>query len=316
MTWLWIASAGAFGAVACLVALASRLLAAPAGAPPSPHRRPARPPALWRIGAPWIRLFATPAERLLPAGRRRALDAALRMAGLDAALSAGEFVAGQLLGAACLGLLAWTASWLLAALGGPGAASMAPPATPATPAAGAALRSATLVAMALGGALPRLWLRDRVRERRRLLLRQLPSLLDLLTVGLEAGCSASSALSLACDRLPTGPLQTELDRVLRDVRAGRGSAEALQAMAARLRIPAVAHMVSALVVGTRQGSNLGALLRAQAAQRRQERFVRAERAALQAPVKLLLPLAVCIFPGTFAILFFPVAVRLLGEGVL
>ena len=315
MNWLWIASAGAFGAVACLVALAARLLATPAGAPPSPHRRPARQPALWRIGAPWVRLFAAPAQRLLPAGRRRTLDSTLRMAGLDAALSAGEFVAGQLLGAAGLGLLAWAVSWLLAALGAPDAAGVV---SPGADAPGSALRSAGLVAaaMALGGALPGLWLRDRVRERRRLLLRQLPSLLDLLTVGLEAGCSASSALSLACDRLPAGPLQTELDRVLRDVRAGRGSAEALQAMAARLRIPAVAHMVSALVVGTRQGSNLGALLRAQAAQRRQERFVRAERAALQAPVKLLLPLAVCIFPGTFAILFFPVAVRLLGEGVL
>ena len=59
---------------------------------------------------------------------------------------------------------------------------------------------------------------------------------------------------------------------------------------------------------------MAALLRAQAAQRRQERFVRAERLALQAPVKLLMPLATCVFPGTFAILFFPVVVRLMQQG--
>ena len=66
----------------------------------------------------------------------------------------------------------------------------------------------------------------------------------------------------------------------------------------------------------RHGSGLGPILRAQAEQRRQERFQQAEKLAMKAPVKMLFPLLVFIFPCTFVLLFFPIVVRLLEEGVL
>jgi tight adherence protein C len=69
-----------------------------------------------------------------------------------------------------------------------------------------------------------------------------------------------------------------------------------------------------LLVAERQGGALGPVLRAQAEQRRSERFLRAEKLAMEAPVKMLLPLLVFIFPCTFAMLLFPVAVRFLEEG--
>ena len=95
-----------------------------------------------------------------------------------------------------------------------------------------------------------------------------------------------------------------------------GRLPALHALAARLALPAVSTVVAALLAAERQGASLAPILRAQAEQRRTERFLRAERLAMEAPVKMLFPLVVCIFPGTFAILLFPVVYQLLHEGVL
>ena len=69
--------------------------------------------------------------------------------------------------------------------------------------------------------------------------------------------------------------------------------------------------VAALIQAETSGSSLAAALRAQAEQRLNERFARAEKLALEAPVKMLVPLIFCIFPCTFIVLGFPVALRLM-----
>ena len=111
-------------------------------------------------------------------------------------------------------------------------------------------------------------------------------------------------------------MSEELQRVLRDVRAGRTRAESLRMLGERLRMPAISNWVAAVLAAERQGSSLGPILRAQAEQRRNERFLRAEALALKAPVKMLFPLMTCIFPCTFVIVFFPVVIRVLDEGIL
>ena len=69
-----------------------------------------------------------------------------------------------------------------------------------------------------------------------------------------------------------------------------------------------------MVTAERQGASLAPLLRVQARQRRTERWLQAERVAMRAPVRMLMPLVLCIFPGTFAVIAFPIAIRLLEEG--
>jgi tight adherence protein C len=145
-------------------------------------------------------------------------------------------------------------------------------------------------------------------------LRELPFYLDVITLAVESGLNLGSALAQAVDKGPRGPLRIELGRVLRDLRAGRSRQEALRAMAERLAIPAIGSLVAALLVAEKQGVSLGPVLRAQAEQRRAERFLRAEKLAMEAPVKMLPPLLVFVFPCTFVMLLFPVASRLLQEG--
>ena len=250
------------------------------------------PPAFWRLTWPLVLVLAAHLAPLTSARARHARLARLRRAGLDYALNAEQFAAGQFVAALCavaVLALAWSPRGLA-----PG--------------------WAMAMAAVLGFVVPHSWLRDRVEGRRRAVLRELPFYLDVITLSVESGLNLSSALAQAVDKGPGGPMRVEIGRVLRDIRAGRARAEALRSMAERLAIPAVSSLVSALLVAEKQGGALGPVLRAQAEQRRSERFLRAEKLAMEAPVKMLLPLLVFIFPCTFAILLFPVASRLLQEG--
>jgi len=101
----------------------------------------------------------------------------------------------------------------------------------------------------------------------------------------------------------------------RDMRAGRPRSEALRDLAARLDMAAITNFISTLIQAEATGMSLGPILRAQAEQRRTERFARAEKLAMQAPVKLLFPLLFFIFPCVFAILMFPIVMKFMGAGL-
>jgi tight adherence protein C len=105
-----------------------------------------------------------------------------------------------------------------------------------------------------------------------------------------------------------------LNRTLRDIRAGRNRSEALRSLAERVQMPAISSLVSALTTAEKQGMNIGPILRAQAEQRRNERFLRAEKLAMEAPVKMLFPLIAFIFPCTFIAIGFPIAMKFLQSG--
>ena len=102
---------------------------------------------------------------------------------------------------------------------------------------------------------------------------------------------------------------------MRDMRAGRPRSEALRELADRLDMPPVSSFVATLIQAEATGMSLGPILRAQAEQRRTERFARAEKLAMEAPVKLLFPLLFFIFPCVFAILMFPIAMKFLAAGL-
>ena len=172
-----------------------------------------------------------------------------------------------------------------------------------------------VLALVVGAFLPVSWLRDLGARRTRQIAKALPFYLDIITLAIEAGSNMTGALQHAVDKGPAGPMSEELRRVLRDIRAGRTRAESLRALAERLRIPAISNWVAAILTAEKQGSSLGPILRAQADQRRNERFMQAEAMALKAPVKMLFPLMICIFPCTFIIVFFPIAIRIMEGGL-
>ena len=164
---------------------------------------------------------------------------------------------------------------------------------------------------ALASVLPVLWLRARGAARRRRIERGLPFVLDMMILCVEAGLSVPAALLVAASNGPDGPLRESLAVALAQMRAGVSRAVALRAMAERCGSALVGDWVAALAQADALGISLAPVLRAQAVQCRRDRQPRAEQLALQAPVKLLLPLVGCIFPCTFIVLAFPIAIQLL-----
>jgi tight adherence protein C len=251
-----------------------------------------RPPVSMRTTWWLIQWIAHDLGPLLPVGYCQRLLGKLRLAGLDYALSPAQFVAARIVAAVVAAGLALfllhsfhMRLWLV------------------------------LPAAAIGYLYPAIWLRDQMVLRRHRTLKTLPFVLDLMTLCVEAGLNLSGALQQAVSKGPEGPLRDELARVLRDMRAGKPRVQALRQLAERMDEPSIHSMVSALIQAENTGMDLGPVLRAQAEQRRTERFVRAEKLAMEAPVKLLLPLIAFIFPCTFLILFFPIAMKFLALGL-
>jgi tight adherence protein C len=168
----------------------------------------------------------------------------------------------------------------------------------------------------LGFMLPSIWLSDVRKKRDGAVIRTLPVYLDFITMCVEGGLNLQGALGQAMEKAPAGPLRNEFAVVLRDLRSGLPRADALRRMAERLDIQEVTSFVSSIIQAEKMGASLATVLRVQSEQRRDERFQRAEKMAMEAPVKLVAPLVIFIFPVTFIVLGFPIVMKVVGEGML
>ena len=163
---------------------------------------------------------------------------------------------------------------------------------------------------------PELWLKESANKRSTKILRALPFYLDIITLSVESGSNLTGGMTQAVQKSGDTPLRREFSRVLRDIRAGRSRAEALRDLADRTGTLPIQNLVSSLIQAERTGSSLGPLLRSQSEQLRTERFQRAEKLAMEAPVKLLGPLVMFIFPCTFLVLIYLVLSKAILGGVL
>jgi tight adherence protein C len=162
--------------------------------------------------------------------------------------------------------------------------------------------------------MPDLWLGDLRKAYVRRVCKELPTLLDFLTLGLESGQNLGGAIRLTLAKAPRGALRQEFARAMRDISAGVPRAEALTRMQQRIDIKEVTVMVAAMIQAEKVGASLGPVLREQAGQRRTERFLAAEKKAFEAPVKMIAPLVVFIFPCTFAFLGYFLWQKVAGSG--
>jgi len=172
-----------------------------------------------------------------------------------------------------------------------------------------------LITTVLGFFLPDIWLNDTRKRRELAVIRAMPVYLDFITMAVEAGLNLQGALNQAMEKAPPSPLRNEFGIVLRDLRSGLPRSEALRRMADRLDIKEVTSFVSSMIQAEKMGSSMAAVLRIQAEQRRNERFQRAEKQAMEAPIKLVGPLIIFIFPVTFIVLSFPIAMKFMAEGM-
>lgn len=171
-----------------------------------------------------------------------------------------------------------------------------------------------ILSTVLGGFYPVIWLNDQVKKRQLQIIRALPYNLDLLTLSVEAGLDFTGALARVVEKGKGGPLRDELLLVLKQLKMGKTREETLKGMIARVDLPALSSFVNAVIQADRMGTSLGKVLRIQATQMRIDRTQRAEKLANEAPVKMLFPLILCIFPTVFLVLFGPIVFSFLFNG--
>jgi len=248
-----------------------------------PGDRHARPPLLMQFTLPIAWIIEPLVDGLLWSARRHMLSRRLEALGLADAFTPQRWESM----CAALALVAATAVLLV-----PGMAWLALP--------------VAACGYLLGGQ----WLARRRLMQDQAIARELPAWLDLMTVCVEAGSTLTAGLRLIIAQAPPGPLCDYFERVLREVRGGRARAQAFSHVAAIIGNESLTTLASALEHAESSGMSLGQVLRAQGEQRTAERFARAEKLAMQAPVKMLGPLILCIFPCTFIVIGVPIAVRL------
>jgi tight adherence protein C len=182
-----------------------------------------------------------------------------------------------------------------------GAGAGALEAISADPFAGGVLAAALAGLGYLG---PAFLIRLLARKRRARIGPALPDALDLLCVCIQAGLGLEAAIKKLTEEMD-GPLADELELVLGEIRIGVSRQEALEKLAARANVPELTVVVRALVLAERQGSSLGRTLAVQAAEARERRRVAAEDEANKAPVKMLFPTALFLFPALFVVVLGP-----------
>jgi tight adherence protein C len=139
-------------------------------------------------------------------------------------------------------------------------------------------------------------------RRQKEIRRALPDFLDLLSTTVEAGIALNGAINIAADGLP-GALGDELRAAMEDVRLGRSRAEALIAMAQRVRDTDLTTVVTGLVQSERLGANVSTMLRDLAVESREARILRAEELAAMLSNKLVFPMALCMLPALMIMIF-------------
>ncbi|MBO6179346.1 MAG: type II secretion system F family protein [Selenomonadaceae bacterium] len=156
----------------------------------------------------------------------------------------------------------------------------------------------------IGGFLPFAILNSMIQKRQKAITKQLPEFLDLLCVSVQAGLSFDGGVSKIVSRMK-GPLIDECVRMQRDVRMGMPRARSLRQMGQRCDVQEVYLFTTSVIQAERLGTSMAATLENQANNMRERRRQRAKAEALKAPVKILLPLVMFIFPALFVVVLLP-----------
>ena len=242
-----------------------------------------------RVLAPAVKHLAAIPLKLNPKSSIESINARLLAAGLSQRIPASTFLAikgGGMVGGLFLALILTTVSSPLMVL-------------ILLPVLGAA-----------GFYAPEVLLNSKIRARRDSVQRDLPDALDVLAVSVEAGLGFDGAITKLTEHM-TGPLVQEFALLLSEIRIGEARQTALKNMATRVDTPELSAFVRAVVQADQLGISLGRILRVQAADSRLRRQTAAEEKAMKAPIKMMFPTVLFIFPSMFLVLLGPAVLNIL-----
>ncbi len=253
---------------------------------------------LFKMLRPLLRMYSSAVEQSMSPAQTRELTAKLQVAGLSYVLTPAEFVVlkrfglvfGLLFSAGLCWLSGMNDGWRIVMI--------------------------VMVVSAIGFIFPDIKVRDLTKRRQLSVEKHFPFFLDLVVLCMRAGLPFTGAVQQGIEKMVPGALKEELLRYQRDIRTGIERREALEMLAKRVSLASMTNFVASIIQADESGGSITGVLQSQAQQRRKERFLRAEKLANEAPVKMLLPLVGLLFPLTFMIISVPIVVQFLESGLL
>jgi len=246
-----------------------------------------REPLMDRVIRPALRRAGHLLEQTMPEKARQQIHTSLIVAGRPGGMGASDFIAVRYVLAGVLIVLAL----------------------------GIGILTQNRVFLACGAAIgaviglyaPMFWLRYRLGKRRGEIQADLPDVIDVLVVCVEAGLTFEAAMERVVEKFDHG-LADEFERVMQEVRLGRPRLEALNDMGQRTGVEELNNFVQAIIQSEQLGSGISKILRLQADEIRMRRLVTAQERGARASLKMLLPMLGCIFPTLWVILLGPAAI--------
>lgn len=249
------------------------------------------PPLIFKLFKPIVRLFSGEVRAAMSDAMLKRINVRLSTGGMNYAIMGEEFFTLKLV---CLIIMT------AISIGTFSTASQF----------GAEIRLLVVALVPLGYFYPDIWLNDRINQRRARVAKEFPFLLDLLVLSMRAGLNYSTSLGQAIASLPNGPVKEEFGKLLREIRAGKVRRDALLDLSNRMNTKSISNFVAAINQAEETGGEIVEVLTLQAEQRRVERFNKAEEIANKAPIKMLLPLVLFLFPIIFMLIAFVLIVKL------
>ena len=243
-----------------------------------------------RVLKPTLKRLSHLAARVSPGTKAEAIALKLAMAGNPRQLTVETFLGLKVAAALVFAGVALLAQFLLPPL-------IAPPALVKT-----ALW--TVVAAVAGFFVPELWIKDEIRKRQKAIRKVLPDTIDILSISVEAGLGFDAAISRICHKAHN-PLTAEFEKYLTEIRLGKARREALRQIQTRTGVDDLTTFIGAVIQADQLGTSMAKILRVQSEQLRTKRRQRAEQLAQQAPLKMLFPMIMFIFPSVFVVILGP-----------
>lgn len=242
-------------------------------------------PFVERVVQPLLRTLVQTVTKLTPKEMNQVIAARIAMAGKAKEWTVNEFILSCLLGVALMWgmmlMLIWNAHY-------------------------AVIQKIMFLVLGglLGGAMPIVMLNIMIQKRQAAIQHQLPEVLDLLCVSVQAGLSFDASMRKITDRMK-GPFVEECQRMQEDIRMGMVRRTAMHNVANRCKVQDVSLFMTSLIQAERLGTSMGKTLKNQADNIRERRrqYVKAE--AMKAPVKIIFPLVLFIFPALFVVALVP-----------
>jgi len=246
-------------------------------------------PLLTRVVVPLTRLFTRVGKRLTPVGYLESIRHKLVLAGTNKDFNADRFLAYK----GCSAIISAILASLFVILAGKSGSQV--------------LLAAIFVVLCFF--LPDLWLNQKIAARQKAIRLALPDTLDLLTISVEAGMGFDGALHKVVKNTK-GPLSEEFYRLLQEIQLGTTRSDAFRNLGERTQVDELSSFILAMLQAEVFGITIGKVLRVQAKELRIKRRQRAEEMAQKAPVKILLPLLLCIFPAILVVIMGPAAIQI------